>query len=65
MADVYAQQPLLCGRVLAVGFDVHAEIFVMFGISESRNAFSVRQFGLADRRDLTLVSVKRRQAFGG
>jgi hypothetical protein len=34
------QQPLLGGRVFAVGFDVHAEVFVMFGISEAVMFFS-------------------------
>jgi hypothetical protein len=48
--------------VFAVGFDVHAEVFVMFGISEPVMFFQSVNFGLADRGDLTFVRVKRRQA---
>ena len=65
IADVTAQQPLLSGGVLAVGFDVHAEVFVIFGISEAVVFFESVNFGFADRRDLTFVRVKRRQAFRG
>ena len=65
IADVSAQELLLGGRVFAVGFDVHAEVFVMFGISEAVMLFQSVNFGLADRRDLTFVRVKRRQAFRG
>jgi hypothetical protein len=35
IAYVSAQQFFLGGRVFAVNFDVHAEVFVMFGISEA------------------------------
>ena len=54
---------MLGGRVFAVGFDVHAEVFVMFWVSEAVMFFQSVNFGLADRRDLTFVGVKRGDGF--
>src|SRR4030095_862478 len=35
IGHVFAQQFFLGGRVFAVSFDVHAEVFVMFGIIDA------------------------------
>ena len=56
---------MLSGRVFAVGFDVHAEVFVILGINEAVMFFQSVNFGLANRRDLTFVRVKRPQTFCG
>ena len=48
IADVSAQQSLFGGGVFAVGFDVHAEVFVMFGISEAVMFLQPVNFGLGD-----------------
>jgi len=65
IADVSTKQPLLGFRVFAVGFNVDAEVFVVFGISEAIMFFQSVNFGFSDRRDLTFVCVKRRQTFNG
>src|SRR5712691_5879782 len=57
--DVTAEHLALSGRMLAVGFDVDAEIFVMFWIGEAVMLLQSIDLRFADRRDLTLVSVQR------
>jgi hypothetical protein len=65
LADLFAEEFLLGGRVFAVRFDVDTEILVVFRISEAVMFFQSINFGFADRRDLTFVRVKRCQSFSG
>src|SRR5205823_12412207 len=49
--------------MLAIGFDVDAEIFVMLRSSEAVMLFQSVDLRFADRGNLTLVGIKRDQTF--
>ena len=64
IVDVGAEHLTLSGGMFAVGFNMDREIMVMLGISEPVMFFESVDLRLTDRRNLTLIGVKRGQTFG-
>ena len=63
VVDVTAQHFSFNSGVLAVRFDVNAEIFVVLRVSESVVLFESIDLRFADGRNLAFIRVQRSQAF--
>src|SRR5690349_19343889 len=63
LIDVTAQHLPFGSRMFAVCFNMDAEVFIMFWISEAVILFQSVNLGFTNRRNLAFVAVERGQSF--